>query len=352
MKEVEVVASTPQSENRGFKPIELDKVDASQPVVPAANAAGTVSAAPVIDEEGKRLLQQQKFEQEHPWVMDANWYNNYQKVNPGQWTNDAMQYWNMTGQRPDDWLEQIIDARTHGTLSKKEDKRNKRIAAWQDMLTGVGDVLAHFVNYKRTQGGDPAYTVPENRNPSQLDRLRAADEALRQQGFTERMNAMMQRQRRNESLEDMRAKHQLALEQERVRMENKRLLKQMDMDTPEYQMKLKKMGIDLAKAEDAKEISEMKKEREKLISMGFEKKQADEAVLRELNLKLKRKQLAKPDGGTTPKPYSYNGKTYSSAYSAYKDAAIASGKKVVDAQHFNKAPGKYLDEVGVEYEKK
>lgn len=292
----------------------------------------------------------------HPWVKDVDgWYDKYPDMNAGQMSRDLMEYWKASGKEPD-WADYqtLLDIRSKGDKSKKEKKKEWRRAKWADMINSIGDLLSSFVQFGIAKQGYPVTDMKPGQRESQVDRLRAADEKLRQQNFTDSVNLMLNQQKRQQTLADLKAKRETELA-------HKKAMKELEWTSPEYRVKLERamIGLDNNKVEQV--LKKLKVEEARLKAAGMDENKAYEEALHELTLEGKRldnknkvKKLNEPGKkkGSSVKPYSYSGNEYSDPYTAYRDAMIAQGKRPVDREHFAKDPTGNLAEANVDYTKK
>lgn len=296
----------------------------------------------------KQEAAKSKYEEEHPWVLENDYSTMRNKYKDKKWSqivNEVAAYREKTG-NPMSYEEKMyMLSQYNPDTSKKEEVREKRLAYWADALNQLGNVLAHFYNYGRAKGGSPAAQVP-GVNGSYSQRLKAADAAMRQRGYNDYVNAMVNEQKRKQTREDMEYRLKMQEAQEQRRLANQIALKEHEWLSPKYKLELERLGKDLSNKDTQHELNKAKLAYQMMINEGKSAEQALEISYKRLRNALANKKLAGGDG----KPYKVGDESYANAYEAYKRGIIKSkGKdaKIVDQTKFNKNPNGYLDEAGV-----
>lgn len=288
-------------------------------------------------------LEEQKYLEEHPWVLEEDYSTMRNKYKDKKWSqivSDVADYRRKIG-KPMSYEEQMMMLSQYpGNTSKKEELREKRLAYWADALNQMGNVLAHFYNYGRAKAGSPAAQITDNKS-SYSERLRAADMAMRQRGYNDYVNAVVNEQKRKQTREDMEYRLKMQQAQEQRRLANQMELKRMEWMSPKYKKELERLDLDLQDKQIQKELHELQKAFQ-MMKNETAKDHAFEMFVR--------KNGGKGGGGSkTAKPYTYNGIGYTSDYAAYKDAMIAQGMQPLPRQKWDKQKDKrkLLKDAGV-----
>lgn len=311
--------------------------------VMGTEAAGTVAIDPAtIRAMAANDLQEQEYLKAHPWVLEEDYSNMRNKYKDKKWSqivNDVAAYREQTGKPMSQTEMANMLMQYNPNTSKKEEVREKRLAYWADALNQLGNVLAHIYNYGRAKGGSPAAQIPDNKT-SYSERLKAADTAMRQRGYNDYVNAMVNEQKRKQTREDMEYGLRMQEVQEQRRLANQMELKRMEWMSPKYKKELERLDLDLQDKQVQKELHELQK--------AFQMMKNDTAKDHAFEMFV-RKNSGKGGGSKTPKPYTYNGIGYTNEYLAYKDAMIAQGKQPMkhEAWEKQKDKRKLLKDAGV-----
>ena len=129
-----------------------------------------------------------------PWVkMDANEaYNNYKDLTPAQYLRDLTAY-KKAGDEELSYADVVsaLDGR-NPYKSTKDLKRERRRDIALSAISTLGEVLAHFINYKRTKNGNPSLKLNSlEHGQKRIDELRARNMALDRSAHDAYMSAIM-----------------------------------------------------------------------------------------------------------------------------------------------------------------
>lgn len=317
-----------------------------------------ISGDPSETEEEKQARLQQRqiqaFAEEHPWVNDkiTDVWDKYTDKTPLELKMDIAKYRNMINKPLSDEEMYALMAGRDPNKTKKEVTREKRLAYWADALNQLGNVLAHFYNYGRAKGGSPAAQVPESKS-GYTERLRAADMAMRQRGYNDYVNAMVNEQKRKQTREDMEYRLKMQEAQEQRRLRNQQILKEMEWMSPKYKKELERLDIDIADKKVQADLHELQR------AFQMMKNEAAKDHAFEMFVKKSSGSGGKGGGGGSKGDkyeytYEADGKTYTDTdeYRAYERAMKAKGleSQIIKKEKFaGKKKWEELDKAGVKY---
>lgn len=302
-----------------------------------------------MDEETMaKLAQQDKMQRyiaDKPWVAGADLesvYSQYKDLTPLQLLRDYREYKQMMGEEPTMEENLMILQGRDPYKSERQTKKEERRAYWAENLNSLGNVLAHFVNFGRAMGGNPIADPTQYKNEGSriAQYLRQKDENLRKQHYNDYVSGLAADVKRRQAKEDEIAKQRNAIEMKQLEHQ----LKQYD---PETQLKLKKMTQDMDMAEVRKELMEYDKKIKLARLMGIPDEQAQKKALNDINIKLKKKQLNKPEKKSTEeKLYVVGDHEFKTALEAYKYGMRQQGKEI-DVEKDSDLEPEDLEEAGV-----